>query len=562
MISLKSSSNGENMLYVTAITLTATLGGMLFGYDTSVIAGAINALKTFFIVPLTFDEKAAAEVITQVKAIGVISFLIILGLIISFIKKIFVTWGKTFVASIIATISIYGLVYYLFLRHSSSLNEEVINVIHGFNISSAVIGCIIGGSMGGYVSQNVGRRNGLILSSILLIVSAIGSAIPDMMNFMGKQVICMFMFYRLIGGIGVGLASMLSPMYIAEIAPAKIRGRLVSYNQFAIIFGMVFVSIVNYLIAKGQPQAWIDTIGWRWMFASEIIPAVLFLILLFLVPETPRYLVLTGKESGAQNVLNKIYGNHEGNSVFDEIKKSLVEKRAPWLSYGGLVLVVGILLSMFQQFVGINSVLYYAPAIFMKLGFGIETALLQTIIVNSVNLTFTIAAILLVDKIGRKPLMTFGAIGMAISMAALGFTFYLQTSSFLALIFILSFIASFAFSWGPVTWVLLSEIFPNSIKGAMGVAVAAQWLANLLISTTFPMMADSTFLSERFHNGFAYWIYAIMGSLAALIVIKLVPETKRKTLEEMENLWMKKESGIIPANTKEVISEELNLTGK
>lgn len=560
MISLKSSSNGENMLYVTAITLTATLGGMLFGYDTSVIAGAIDALKTFFIVPLTFDEKAAAEVIAQVKAIGVISFLIILGLIISFIKKIFITWGKTILASIIATICIYGLVYYLFLRHSSSLNEEVINVIHGFNISSAVIGCIIGGSMGGYVSQNVGRRNGLILSSVLLIVSAIGSAIPDMMNFMGKQVICMFMFYRLIGGIGVGLASMLSPMYIAEIAPAKIRGRLVSYNQFAIIFGMVLVSIVNYLIAKGQPQAWIDTIGWRWMFASEIIPAVLFLILLFLVPETPRYLVLTGKESGAQNVLNKIYGNHEGKSVLDEIKKSLVEKRAPWLSYGGLVLVVGILLSMFQQFVGINSVLYYAPAIFMKLGFGIETALLQTIIVNSVNLSFTVAAILLVDKIGRKPLMTFGAIGMAISMAALGFTFYLQASGFLALIFILSFIASFAFSWGPVTWVLLSEIFPNSIKGAMGVAVAAQWLANLLVSTTFPMMADSTFLSERFHNGFAYWIYAIMGSLAAVVVIKLVPETKRKTLEEMENLWKKKESAIIPSNIKEAISEELNLT--
>ncbi len=560
MISLRSSSNNENMLYVTAITLTATLGGMLFGYDTSVIAGAIDALKTFFIVPLTLDEKAAAEVIAQVKAIGVISFLIILGLIISFIKKIYVAWGKTFVASIIATISIYGLVYYLFLRHSSSLNEEVINVIHGFNVSSAVIGCIIGGSMGGYVSQNVGRRNGLILSAILLIVSAIGSAIPDKMNFMGKQVICMFMFYRLIGGIGVGLASMLSPMYIAEIAPAKIRGRLVSYNQFAIIFGMVLVSIVNYLIAKGQPQAWIDAAGWRWMFASEIIPAVLFLLLLLLVPETPRYLVLTGKESDAQNVLNRIYGNLEAKLIFDEIRNSLVEKRAPWLSYGGLVLLVGILLSAFQQFVGINSVLYYAPAIFMKLGFGIETALLQTIIVNSVNLSFTIAAILLVDKIGRKPLMTFGAIGMGISMASLGFTFYLQANSILALIFILSFIACFAFSWGPVTWVLLSEIFPNSIKGAMGVAFAAQWLANLLVSITFPMMADSTSLSERFHNGFAYWIYSIMGGLAALIVIKLVPETKRKTLEEMENLWRKKESAIIPANTKEVISEEFNVT--
>ena len=485
MISLRSSSNNENMLYVTAITLTATLGGMLFGYDTSVIAGAIDALKTFFIVPLTLDEKAAAEVIAQVKAIGVISFLIILGLIISFIKK-YMSPGENFCCIDHCHYQYLWIGLLSFLRHSSSLNEEVINVIHGFNVSSAVIGCIIGGSMGGYVSQNVGRRNGLILSAILLIVSAIGSAIPDKMNFMGKQVICMFMFYRLIGGIGVGLASMLSPMYIAEIAPAKIRGRLVSYNQFAIIFGMVLVSIVNYLIAKGQPQAWIDAAGWRWMFASEIIPAVLFLLLLLLVPETPRYLVLTGKESDAQNVLNRIYGNLEAKLIFDEIRNSLVEKRAPWLSYGGLVLLVGILLSAFQQFVGINSVLYYAPAIFMKLGFGIETALLQTIIVNSVNLSFTIAAILLVDKIGRKPLMTFGAIGMGISMASLGFTFYLQANSILALIFILSFIACFAFSWGPVTWVLLSEIFPNSIKGAMGVAVAAQWLANLLVSITFP----------------------------------------------------------------------------
>lgn len=561
MISVRSSSNRENMLYVTTITLTATLGGMLFGYDTSVISGAIGALKTFFIVPLIFDEKAAAEVIGQVKTIGVISFLIILGLIISFIKKIFITRGKTLIASIIATISIYGLVYYLFLRHGTALNEEVMNVIHGFNISSAVIGCIIGGSMGGYVSQNAGRRNGLILSAVLLIISAIGSSIPDKMNFMGKQAICMFMFYRLIGGIGVGLASMLSPMYIAEIAPAKIRGRLVSYNQFAIIFGMVMVSILNYLIAKGQPQTWIDTIGWRWMFASEIIPAVFFLLFLLLVPETPRYLVLSGKESDAENVLNRIYGNPEAKSILGEIRNSLVEKRAPWLSYGGLILLVGILLSAFQQFVGINSVLYYAPVIFMKLGFGIETALLQTIIVNSVNLSFTIAAILLVDKIGRKPLMTLGAIGMGISMAALGFTFYLQASSVLALLFILSFIASFAFSWGPVTWVLLSEIFPNSIKGAMGVAVAAQWLANLLVSTTFPMMADSTFLSERFHNGFAYWIYAIMGGIAAIIVIKLVPETKNKTLEEIENLWRKKEHASVPANIKEDNAEELKLTG-
>jgi SP family xylose:H+ symportor-like MFS transporter len=349
----------------------------------------------------------------------------------------------------------------------------------------------------------------------------------------------MFMVYRIIGGIGVGLASMLSPMYIAEISPAEIRGRLVSFNQFAIIFGMLVVYFVNYFIAKGQQQAWIDSIGWRWMFASGTIPALLFFIMLFFVPETPRYLMYKNNETKALDVLNKVVGNEKASVVIAEIKNSLIEKSAPWLSFGGLVIVIGIFLSVFQQFVGINVVLYYAPEIFRTLGNGTDSALLQTILVGIINLSFTVVAIISVDRFGRRKLQIIGALGMAVSMFGLGMIFYLQKMGFSALICMLVYVASFAMSWGPVTWVLLSEIFPNSIKGAMSIAVAAQWLANLFISTTFPMMNDSSWLTSLFHHGFAYWIYAVMGILAAIFMFRLVPETKGKTLEEIQSFWKK-----------------------
>ncbi len=529
----------SNRLYLILLTLTATLGGLLFGYDTAVISGAEKSLKSFFITPLLSDTDQAAQVIAQFKLIGVISFIFIFGLFVSFIKRIFISNTKTFIYSTIMGGLLYLLVYYLFLRHGSALDEKLINVIHGFNVSSALIGCIIGGAMGGYVSQTIGRKQGLILAAFLFLVSAIGSALPDKLNFLNSQVLGMFMLYRVIGGIGVGLASMLAPMYIAEIAPARIRGTLVSCNQFAIIFGMLVVYFVNYNIAKGESREWIDSVGWRWMFASETIPAFLFLALLLLVPETPRFLVLKNKTDSAEKVLDKIVGSEKTPIVLEEIKGSLVQKTAPWLSFGSLILVVGIFLSVFQQFVGINVVLYYAPKIFETIGANTDAALLQTIIVGAINLTFTVLAILTVDRFGRKPLQIIGALGMAFSMLGLGFVFYLQVDGVAALIFMLLYVASFAMSWGPITWVLLSEIFPNSIKAAMAIAVAAQWFANLLVSTTFPMMNDSTWLTERFHNGFAYWIYGIMGILAAIFVLKRVPETKKKSLEEIEKFWIK-----------------------
>ena len=357
---------------------------------------------------------------------------------------------------------------------------------------------------------------------------------------MGTQVVISFIFYRIVGGIGVGLASMLSPMYIAEIAPANIRGKLVSWNQFAIIFGMLVVYFVNYFIARQGSENWLNTVGWRWMFASETIPAGLFLFFLFFVPETPRFLVMKERPEEALSILKKLSGVARAEKVLVDIKESLNEKNAPWLSYGGLLIVIGILLSVFQQFVGINVVLYYAPEIFRNMGSATDTALLQTIIVGAINLTFTVLAINTVDKFGRKPLMIIGALGMAVSMFLLGFSFYFSSVGIGTLIFMLLYTASFAMSWGPVTWVLLSEIFPNKIRGVMSIAVAAQWIANLIISWTFPIMNDNTYLTGIFNHGFAYWIYGLMGLLAALFIYKLVPETKGRTLEDMEHLWIKK----------------------
>lgn len=528
----------KNKFYATAITLVAALGGLLFGYDTAVISGTTGALDNFFIRPLMSDPIAAASVIAEYRVIVSISFLFVSILLSSFMLKLF---GRTKGAMISVGLVLVGalLWYTQFWDQSTEINEAMASAIKGFVISSALVGCIIGGSLGGYVSTSLGRRFGLLLSAILFTLSAIGSALPDYLNILPIETVSSLIFYRIIGGVGVGLASMLSPMYIAEISPADQRGKLVTYQQYAIIGGMVVVYFVNYFISLQGSETWLNEIGWRWMFASEIIPCIVFFTLLLFVPETPRYLVMVDQEQKANALLVKLVGEQRAKIEMTEIKGSLVEKHAPWLSFGGWVIVAGILISFFQQAVGINVVLYYAPEIFRTMGSSNDSSLMQTIIVGVVNLTFITLPFMLSDKYGRKPFMIIGALGMAVSMVGLGCTFYFKSVGLLSLIFMLTYTASFAISWGPVAWILLSEMFPNSIRGAMAIAVAAQWLSNLVVSWTFPMLNDSAYLTANYNHAFAYWVYAIFGVLAALFVWKGLPETKGKTLEEIERVWKK-----------------------
>jgi MFS transporter, SP family, xylose:H+ symportor len=546
----KSNSFQEgSKLYIALLTLVATLGGLLFGYDTAVVNGAEKSLVEFYIYKenggnYLFDPNTIFTLISQYRLLMVIVlyviFVVIGAQMIGLLGK---KKGGIVSAIMLGGLTIWAISFLSKVLPALSDVEDMKNTadaVKGFVIASALIGCIIGGASAGFISKSWGRKNGLFIAAVAFFISAVGAWKPETFNVFGTLPVYSFVIYRIIGGIGVGIASMISPMYIAEIAPAKVRGKLVSFNQFAIIFGMLVIYFVNLIIARQGDEQWLITDGWRYMFLSGAIPAAIFIVLLFFVPETPRYLALKGKDEKALSVLKKIAGKESAQATLADIKGTLHEVNAPWLSYGFGVIIVGILLSVFQQAVGINVVLYYAGNIFRNMGASTDSSLLQTIIVGIVNLTFTVVAIVSVDKFGRKPLMIIGSIGMAISMIALGFTFYLGNEGILALVFMLLYTAAFAMSWGPVCWVLLAEIFPNSIRGALSIAVAAQWIANWIVSLTFPMMNDNVWLTDLFHHGFSYWIYGIMGILSAIFMWKLVPETKGRTLESIEELWKKK----------------------
>ncbi|MHC4260387.1 MAG: sugar porter family MFS transporter [Planctomycetota bacterium] len=379
-----------------------------------------------------------------------------------------------------------------------------------------------------------GQQAGLL--PVLFLVSAIGTALPRNLTE--------FIIFRVIGGIGVGAASMTSPMYIAEISPARIRGRMVSVNQFAIIFGMLVVYFVNYFIARSGTEQWNIQYGWRWMFGSEAVPAILLLILLFLVPESPRWLTKQGRTEEALRILSRVRDSERAQVELAEIKDAIAHESGSiaqlFQPRMRIVLLIGVGLAILQQVTGINVFLYYAPEIFKELGTGTNAALLQTVIVGAVNLAFTIVAIWTVDLLGRKPLMILGVAGMGVSLFAMGLAAYLQRTELWVLVFILAYIASFALSVGPVTWVILSEIFPTSIRGrAMSIATFWLWSANYVVSQTFPMMNKNKWLVDRFHHGFPFWVYGTLCAVELIFVLFMLPETKGKTLEQIEKHWIK-----------------------
>ena len=493
-----------NKGYLLSIVLVAVLGGLLFGYDTAVISGADRGLQAFFL--------------------GADDF-----------------------------------VYTDFL--------------HGFTSSSALIGCIIGSALSGWLASSLGRKRSLVVAGVLFFVSALGSMYPECLFFEdGKPTFSLLMafnVYRIIGGIGVGLASAICPMYIGEVSPSRIRGMLVSWNQFAIIFGQLVVYFVNFLIlgehtnpiiesiGEGVNQVmpgsdpWSITTGWRYMFGSEAVPAGLFTVLICFVPETPRYLVSIGEDDRALRILSRINGADEARLILSDIKATITAKTEKLFSYGYLCIFIGVMLSVFQQIVGINAVLYYAPRIFGDMG--MTNPMVNTVVMGVVNILFTLVAVFTVEKLGRKPLLISGSLGMAVGAFGVALTFGHQGLEMFTMISIMVYAASFMFSWGPICWVLIAEIFPNTIRGgAVAIAVAFQWIFNFIVSSSFVPMFNMQVkhgdllygvlpetAAAEFGHWFTYGLYGTVCLLAALFVWRIVPETKGKTLEDMSRLWKK-----------------------
>ncbi|MXP48234.1 sugar porter family MFS transporter [Altererythrobacter luteolus] len=466
---LDTSQNGTNLGLITAIVAVATLGGFLFGFDSGVINGTVDGLR------IAFDSD---------------------------------------------------------------------DVGTGFNVASMLLGCAVGAFVAGRLADMLGRKNTLMIAAMFFIVSAYGSGIA------GSS--AEFIIYRIIGGFAVGAASVLAPAYISEVTPADMRGRLSSIQQIMIIVGLTAAFLSNYLLAEtagsSTSQYWLGFEAWRWMFWIELIPATIFLIALFFIPESPRFLVTKGRTDAARSVLDRLFGGGAGERKVGEIERSVSNDHAPRLSdlidksNGKIrtIVWVGIGLATFQQLVGINVVFYYGAVLWQAVGFSESDALKINILSGTISIASCVAAIALIDRIGRKPLLLIGSAGMAVTLAIMSVAFMsgslvdgtLELSDgagLAALIAANVYVAFFNFSWGPVMWVMLGEMFPNQIRGS-GLAVSgfAQWISNFGITMTFPIMLASIGLSG------AYGFYAVSAAISVVFVWLMVRETKGMELEDMQ----------------------------
>lgn len=452
-----------NLRYITAISLVAALGGLLFGYDWVVIGGA----KPFY-------------------------------------EQFFQIAGKP--------------------------------SLQGLAMSSALVGCIIGTIISGFLAGRYGRKNLLILASLLFLLSAAGTG--------GSNQFQTFIAFRILGGMGIGLASNLSPVYIAEVAPAHLRGRFVSLNQLTIVIGILLAQIVNWIIAEPVPadisdayilQSWNGQHGWRYMFWAEAIPATLFFLFMWFVPESPRWLIKGGYPKKARSILERIGGRSYSSETFPDIENSLagetgVKKRAGRLNKSLFpVILLGIVLALFQQWCGINVIFLYAEEVFAAAGYEVSDMLFNVMITGSVNLVFTLVALSLVDRIGRKKLMLLGSGGLAIIYTVVGVLYFTGSKGLPLLILIVAAIACYAMTLAPVTWVVLSEIFPNRVRGkAMALATFALWSGNALLAYFFPI------INSKVNASGSFWIFALICVAGFLFIKSMLIETRGLTLEEIE----------------------------
>ncbi|MFH0992651.1 MAG: sugar porter family MFS transporter [bacterium] len=450
----------QRFRYILFVTVVTALGGILFGYDTAVIAGAIGNLEKYF-----------------------------------------------------------------------NLNPFQT----GWAGASAIIGCIPGAMVAGFLSDRYGRKKILLLSAVLYTISAIWSAIP--------QTLTEFIIARFIGGVGIGVSSMVCPTYIAEIAPEKYRGRLAALFQLGIVIGIFVVFFINMLIQQMGDEVWNLNSGWRWMLGSETLPAALFFFLLFLVPESPRWLLQNRRENQARGILNRMVGAEQAERDIAAVKAVSGEEEGKFVELFEPTwrkpLIIAIGLALFAQFSGINSIMYYAPEVFKSAGATTDAAFTSSVWVGLINLIFTFVAIAYVDRAGRKILLVIGTFIQTLSLGYVGWKFYEGGGGVSLLIGVLAFVGAFSMAMGPVPWIMISEIFPGRIRGrAASVGVLTIWVCCYIVAQTFPMLTDSIGAAKTF------WIYALCSLASLIFVIFYVPETKGKTLEEIEMGWRSKSVGV------------------